>query len=157
MWQLQWMLSLLPNWFWTTLLIAGLLGLVASFILKRIPFISQYRYPIQIVGIIFTFVGVYYQGGIDNEAKWQAKVKDMEDKVAAAQVESAAANKEIETKVVTKTKVVKEKGQVIYQYIDREVVKDKEVIKFVENCPIPSVIINTLNAAAKNQPVEEKK
>lgn len=157
MWQLQWMLGLLPEWFWTTLLIAGLVGLVASFILKRIPFISQYRYPIQIVGIIFTFVGVYYQGGIDNEAKWQAKVKEMEDRVAAAQVESAAANKEIETKVVTKTKVVKEKGQVIYQYIDREVVKDKEVIKFVENCPIPSVIINTLNAAAKNQPVEEKK
>ena len=157
MWQLQWMLGLLPEWFWTTLLIAGLVGLVASFILKRIPFISQYRYPIQIVSIIFTFVGVYYQGGIDNEAKWQAKVKEMEDRVAAAQVESAAANKEIETKVVTKTKVVKEKGQVIYQYIDREVVKDKEVIKFVENCPIPSVIINTLNAAAKNQPVEEKK
>jgi hypothetical protein len=157
MWQLQWMLGLLPEWFWTTLLIAGLIGLLASFILKRIPFISQYRYPIQLVSIIFTFVGVYYQGGIDNEAKWQAKVKEMEDRVAAAQVESAAANKEIETKVVTKTKVVKEKGQVIYQYIDREVVKDKEVIKFVENCPIPSVIINTLNAAAKNQPVEEKK
>jgi hypothetical protein len=157
MWQLQWMLGLLPEWFWTTLLIAGLVGLVASLILKRIPFISQYRYPIQIIGVIFTFVGVYYQGGIDNEAKWQARVKEMEDKVAAAQVESAATNKEIETKVVTKTKVVKEKGLTIYQYIDREVVKDKEVIKFVENCPIPPAIVNTLNAAAKNQPVEEKK
>jgi hypothetical protein len=157
MWQIQWMLSLLPEWFWTTLLIAGLVGLLASFILKRIPFISQYRYPIQIVGIIFTFVGVYYQGGIDNEAKWQARVKEMEEKVAAAQAESAEANKAVETKVVTKTKVVKEKGQVIYQYIDREVVKDKEVIKFVESCPIPAVIINTLNAAAKNQPIEEKK
>jgi hypothetical protein len=157
MWQLQWMLGLLPEWFWTTLLIAGLVGLVASFILKRIPFISQYRYPIQIIGVIFTFVGVYYQGGIDNEAKWQARVKEMEDKVAAAQVESAETNKAIETKVITKTKIVKEQGLVIYQYIDREVVKDKEVIKFVENCPIPAVIINTINAAAKNQPIEEKK
>jgi hypothetical protein len=157
MWQIQWMLGLLPEWFWTTLLIAGLVGLLASFILKRIPFISQYRYPIQIVGIIFTFVGVYYQGGIDNEAKWQARVKEMEEKVAAAQVESAETNKAIETKVITKTKIVKEQGQVIYQYIDREVVKDKEVIKFVENCPIPAVIINTINAAAKNQPIEEKK
>jgi hypothetical protein len=151
------MLGLLPEWFWTTLLIAGLVGLVASFILKRIPFISQYRYPIQIIGVIFTFVGVYYQGGIDNEAKWQARVKEMEDKVAAAQVESAETNKAIETKVITKTKIVKEQGLVIYQYIDREVVKDKEVIKFVENCPIPAVIINTINAAAKNQPIEEKK
>ena len=37
-----------------------------------------------------------------------------------------------------------------------EVFKDKEVIKFVESCPIPPVIINTINAAAKNQPIQLK-
>jgi hypothetical protein len=41
--------------------------------------------------------------------------------------------------------------------VDREVVRDLEVIRFVENCPIPDVIINTHNAAARNQPIEEKK
>jgi hypothetical protein len=157
MWQLQWMLSLLPDWFWTTLLIAGLVGLVASFILKRIPFISQYRYPIQIVGIIFTFVGVYYQGGIDNEAKWQAQVKEMQNKIDQATAAATQRNIEIQTQVVTKTKIVKEKGDNIIQYVDRVVTQDKEVVKFVEHCPIPPAIVNTLNAAAKNQPIEEKK
>jgi hypothetical protein len=42
-------------------------------------------------------------------------------------------------------------------YIDREVVKNQEVIRFVENCPIPEVIVNTHNAAALNQPIEKNK
>ena len=33
-------------------------------------------------------------------------------------------------------------------------VKDREVVKFVENCPIPGIIIKTHNAAALNQPIE---
>jgi hypothetical protein len=41
--------------------------------------------------------------------------------------------------------------------VDREVVKNQEVIRFVENCPIPDAIINTHNAAALNRPIEEKK
>jgi hypothetical protein len=36
-------------------------------------------------------------------------------------------------------------------------VKNQEVIKFVDNCPIPEIIINTHNAAALNRPIEEKK
>ena len=59
----------------------------------------------------------------------------------------------------TKEKIiyVKEKGLVIKQYLDRVVTQDKEVIKFVEHCPIPAKIIETHNAAAVNTPVEEKK
>jgi hypothetical protein len=41
--------------------------------------------------------------------------------------------------------------------VDREVVKNQEVIRFVENCPVPEVIVNTHNAAALNWPIEEKK
>ncbi len=67
-------------------------------------------------------------------------------------------NVEIQEKVVTQTKVVKEKGKDIIQYIDREVVKKEEVVKFIENCPIPKDIIDAHNAAATlNKAIEAKK
>ena len=157
MWQLAWMLSFIPEAFWSMLLYGSLIAVAGTYILKFIPPFKLYANIIRPIGLAVAFFAVYWQGGFDNEAKWQAKVKEMEAKVAAAEAESQKKNVEIVTKVVKQTMFVKEKGDAIIQYVDREVVKNQEVIKFVENCPIPPVIINTLNAAAKNQPIEEKK
>jgi len=74
-----------------------------------------------------------------------------------AQQQSAEVNTEIVTRVVTQTKIVRERGNDIIKYVDREVVNNQEVIRFVENCPIPEIIVNTHNAAARNRPIEEKK
>jgi hypothetical protein len=111
------------------------------------------------------------QGGIVNEAKWEARVKELEDKVKIAEEQSKEKNVEIQEKVVTQTKVIKEKGKDIIKYIDRlvdrEVIKEvegpervrrEEVIKYVENCPVPKDIIDVHNAAATlNKAAEVKK
>ena len=102
-------------------------------------------------------LGVWFEGAMSNQAEWEAKVKDLEVKVAAAETKSAEANTKIVTKVIKKLELVRTRGNDVIQYVDREVVKDKEVIKFVENCPIPQIIVNTHNAAALNQPIELKK
>ena len=157
MWLLAWMLGFIPEAFWSLLLYGSLAAIAGTYILKFIPPFRIYANIIRPVAILIAFFAVYWQGGFDNEHKWQAKVKEMEAKVAQAEEEAKTANAKIETKVITKTLLVREKGKSIIQYVDREVVKNQEVIKFVENCPVPPVIINTLNAAAKNQPIEEKK
>ena len=157
MWQVTWMLNLMPDWVFHTLLIASVIGVVVSYVLKRIPFINQYNTPLRIVSILLIIGSVWILGGRDVQHAWEEKVKEMETKVAEAEAKSKETNVQIETKVVTKTKLVKEKGAAIVQYIDREIVKDKEVIKFIENCPIPDSIIKAHNAAATNQPIEEKK
>ena len=54
---------------------------------------------------------------------------------------------EIQKVIVEKTKVIREKGKTQIQYVDRVVTQDKEVIKFIENCPIPRVIIEEHNKA----------
>ncbi len=151
------MLSFIPEIFWTFSLYGSLIAFAGTYFLKFIKPFAIYANIIRPIALLIAFISVYWQGGIDTEQKWQTKVKEMEDKIAAAQVESAATNRGIETKVVTKTKVIKEKGDTIIQYVDRVVTQDKEVIKFIENCPIPPVIIDTLNSAAKNQPIGEKK
>ena len=157
----MWILHLLPDtlilWICNSLLAAGFLLTVAAFFIQTVPLLNQYRLPAQILGIALLVIGVYWRGGYAVESEWRERVAELELKVAAAEKQSAEINTEIVTKIVTKTKVIKERGNDIVQYLDREVVKNQEVIKFVENCPIPDVIVNTHNAAAVNRPVGEKK
>jgi hypothetical protein len=157
----MWILHLLPDaliaWIVNTLLITGAVVTVAGFFVRFIPFVNTYRIPVQILGILLLTVGVYFEGGYTTEMAWRERVAEVEAKLAVAQKQSAEVNTEIITKTVTQTKIVRERGEDIIRYVDREVVRNQEVIKFVENCPIPEIIINTHNAAASNRPIEEKK
>ena len=157
----MWILHLLPDtlilWICNSLLAAGFLLTVAAFFIQTVPLLNQYRLPAQVLGIALLVLGVYWRGGYAVEQEWRERVAELELKVAEAEKQSAQVNTEIVTKIVTKTKVIRERGNDIVRYLDREVVKNQEVIKFVENCPIPEVIVNTHNAAAVNRPVGEKK
>ena len=180
MWQLTWMLSLLPDWFWSLVLIAGVIGLIASWILKKIPFISNNALPIKVISIILLLVGVYFQGVIANEEKWQARVKELEEKVRVAEDKSKETNVKIEEKIVYKDRIVKEKAQTQIQYIDRlvkgdtiEITKDmsqaerdkfaarqKELEHALKSCPVPQIIVDEHNKAAikeLNQIVKDNK
>ena len=150
-------MDFMPNWIFHAILLAGSLGLIASFILNFIPTFKLYHLPIQVVSVLMIALGVWFNGAMSNQAEWEAKVKDLEVKVAEAQAQSQETNVKIITKTVKKLELVREKGQDIINYVDREVVKDKEVVKFIENCPIPEIIISTHNAAALNKIIEDKK
>ncbi len=157
----MWILHLLPDafiaWIVNIILIAGALITVAGFFVRFVPFVNTYRIPVQIAGILLLITGVYFEGGYSTEIAWRERVREAEAKVAKAEKLSAETNTQVITKLVTRTRVIHDQGQDIVNYIDREVVRNQAVIQFVENCPIPSVIISTHNAAALNQPVGEKK
>jgi hypothetical protein len=158
MWQVTWMLGLLPVWFWHIITLGGAIALVAAWFLKRIPFISQYNFLLKVVGMIALLLGLWMEGGFANEAKWQAKVAELEAKLEEAKKESEKVNTVVETQVVTKTKVVKEKADTIIKYIDKEVIKKEEIIKYIEQCPVPKEIIDIHNQAAElNKAAEVKK
>ena len=151
------LLEFLPNWVFHVLLIVGVLGLLSSVVLKFIPVIKTYDLPVKIISILLIMVGVWFEGAMSNQAAWEARVAEMQVKVAEAQAQSEKTNVKIITKVVKQLELVRERGQDVIKYVDREVAKDQEVIKFVENCPIPQIIIDAHNAAALNQPIEVKK
>ena len=156
--QIIWMLSFIPDWFWTLVLISGIVGTLATWVLKFIPFVSTYRLPIQVASIIALVAGVYFQGVIANEAKWQDKIADLQKQIVEAEVKSKETNVVIQEKIVTKTKVIKEKGKDIINYVDREVVKKEEIIKYIEQCPVPKEIIDLHNQAVDlNKAAEGKK
>lgn len=158
MWQISFMLGFIPQWFWTLLFILGICGVLAAWVLKFIPFVKNYRLVIQVASVLSLMVSIWFLGGAANEEKWQAKVREMEEKIAEAQAQAAATTRAVEVKVVKEKEVIKGKTEYITRYIDREIVKKEEVVKFVENCPLPKDIIDVHNAAATmNQAAQGEK
>ena len=154
----MWILSILPEAAIHTIFGLGILGTIAGFVLGFIPFVKTYQFAIQICSIIVLVFGVYLEGGLADYKEWELRVKEMEAKVAQAEAKSANTNVEIQEKIVTKTKVIREKGRDIIQYIDKEVIKKEEVIKYIENCPVPKEFIDIHNQAAElNKAAEAKK
>lgn len=146
----MWIFTVAPEWAIHLVFGLGILGVIAGFLLGMIPIIRKYSLPIKIISVLVLTLGVYLQGGLADYKEWQLKVAELEVKIKEAEAKSAEVNTEIVEKVVTETKVIREKGDTIVRYIDREVVKTEEVVKFIENCPIPQIIIETHNMAATN-------
>jgi len=139
----MWILQFLPNWIFYYILFGAGIGLLVA---KFLP-----KYYKEIVGttsaITFAF-GLFMVGAISNEEVWQARVKEMEAKVAEAEVQSAKENIKLVEKVVTKTQIVKQKGQDIVKYIDKEIVKYDTKFLPGGQCEIPKEFIEAHNRAA---------
>ena len=145
MWILQW----LPNWIFYGIFFAGLLGLLATYIMKFIPLVYVYRTPIQAVSVLLIALGTYMSGAISNEEAWQARVKEMEAKVAEAEAKSQKVNVEVVEKVVKKTEYIKTRGQDIVKFIDKEIVKYDTKFLPGGQCEIPKEFIEAHNRAAE--------
>ena len=139
----MWMLYLLPSWYTHAVPVLGLAIILISMFLKVIPFISNYYIPLRIVGLVILFFGIFFEGVMYSGKDLQDKIKELEAKVAAAEAKSAEVNTKIVEKIVTKQKVVKERGEDIIKYVD------KEIVKYNNICVIPSEFITIHNKAAE--------
>jgi hypothetical protein len=140
----MWILSWLPNWIFYGMVLIGVIGFAATYLFNYIPipFIYMYRKPIQIGSMLAIIFGTFMSGAIyDNEA-WEARVKEMEAKVAKAEEQSKEANTVIERKVEKAKEKIVQKQVVVKQYIDRE------VVKYDNTCVIPKEFVEVHNKAA---------
>lgn len=162
MWQVQWVINLIPDpvlsMIYWAMIAVGITGIIAAWVGRWIPFYGKYANVLKPIGIVLLVLGVWLRGGYDTEMRWRNQVADMQAKVEAAQAAAAATNRAVETKVEVQTKIVREKGKDIIKYVDREVVKKEEIIKYIEQCPVPKEIIDLHNQATElNKAAEGKK
>jgi hypothetical protein len=141
----MWILKWLPDWIFYGLIVVGLLGYAVTYLLRLIPIpaIYIYRTPIQIVSIALVVIGTFMSGAIHNDAQWLARVKELEEKIAIVEQKSEVVNTEIVTKIIVKTQYIKQKGEDIIKYVD------KEIIKYDNSCVIPQEFVDTINKAAE--------
>lgn len=145
MWQLGVLFGLIPTWFWTTVLVLGIICLLFSY------FTTLYKIPLKIGGLVSIVISSWFLGIAANEEKWQKRVKDLEEKLSIAQKESDNENVRVEEKIIYKDRIIKQKGEDRIEYIDRVIKEKEEVIKYIENCPVPATIIEEHNKAIINQ------
>ncbi len=142
----MWLLEFLPNWIFHAVLVLGVMAMAASFVLKFIPFVAAYRLPIQAVGLVLIVLGVWFQGAMSNEAAWQARVHEMEQKVAAAEVKSAQETVRIVTRVVTQIQTIKDTTNANTRYLETQVAQDLD-----RECTLTNASVLLHNSASHNE------
>ena len=140
----MWLLNFLPSWVVYAALLLSVAGLVAAFVLSFIPFISKYSLPIKVLCTATLIGSVWLAGGISNQAAWEARVKEMELKVAKAEAKSAQANAKLNSKVIKKIENVRGKTNANVKAI-------KQVSKKIDSqCKLPNAAIVLHDSASQN-------
>lgn len=151
--QIGWMLSLIPDsifvWIYYILTIAGVSLYIASKLVKWIPMMGQYKLPSELVGVVLLVVGAYLFGGHNVQQAWLARVAELEAKVKVAEEQSKQVNTIIETKVITKVKVIKENV-----YVNREIIKEVAGKQLDASCSLPKSTISLHDSASRNEVAE---
>ena len=146
MWQIQWLLQLIPDsiFVWITYLLfgAGVVLYVASKLVSWIPLMGQYRLPAELVGVVALVIAAYFYGGIS----YREQIAEMKQRVKIAEEKSQQVNTVIETKIIEKVKVVKQNV-----YITREIVKEAAGQQLDAQCSLPRSTVSLHDSASGNE------
>lgn len=144
-------LNLLPDWVFMAVLGVGVVGYIISFILRKLPPTRLYAIPVSVLSIAVIAAGVYFTGGRITQRAWEAKVKELTEKVTELENRGEKITTVVQERVVKKLEIVRIPGNEIVKYVDRE------IVKYDSKCDIPTEVVKAHNAAAQNKVVEEKK
>jgi uncharacterized membrane protein len=125
------------------LLIMGIVVSVAAFFLKIIPFVNIYRLPLQIAGVLMVLVGVWFHGGWAVEAEWRERVRQLEEKVAASEAQSAELNQKLGQEIEKKRAARRELGAAV----QKNITENREAIN--SECRLNPAAVDAYNQAVK--------
>ena len=134
----MWLIDWLPQWvFYVILITSGILAVGASILNARLT---------QLAALVTSCAMCFVLGGIKTEHKWQARVSEMQQKVALAEQKSAETNTKIITKIMTKIKLVKETTNANVEYITHYVAQDLD-----RECKLTDATILLHNSASQGE------
>jgi len=136
---IMWILEHVPSWASQLSFLLGILAIVISLFIPS----NLYKIVIKFIGIFILCFSCLMIGINSERNVWEAKVKELEVKLANSEVQSVKENIKIVEKIVTKKQIIKERGEEVVKYID------KEVVKYDSKCEIPQEFIKSLNDSAE--------
>ena len=123
MWQIEWMLQLIPDNVFAgitaVLFFGGILAYILSKLVSILPFIGRYKIAVELGSIAAMILGAYFFCGV----VYRAQVADLKEQVKISEAKSAEANVKLDTVIKDKNKVVREKQIVIQEKIIRDTAK----------------------------------
>lgn len=168
----------MPDFLVHLIFLAGVLGTIAGFVLGFIPLISRYKLPIQIISLVLLSTGLYFEGGIANEARYAAEHERLKAEIAKKEAAAKVLNAKLSQASAERDAAITARGTAINQEIDQWVNQKPEVIVKTLNlseeerkklqaqieqlqnaeksCPVPDLYIQQMNKAATRPPKELK-
>ena len=159
------LIEFIPDLVWVLLFFVGVTMMIAGQFLRGVPMVMQYRLPIMLVGFFMLMVSTWAMGAIANETKWQDRLKEVEEQVKEQEAKASELNQKLEKEVLEKKQLAEKKNKVIVNEIvkwqTKEVLKEvkiegpervrvEEVIKYIENCPVPKEMLDIHNKATQS-------
>jgi hypothetical protein len=146
MWQIQWMLQLIPDsifvWITYALFLSGIVLYIASKLVSVLPFISRYKLGAELAGVAILIVAAYFYGGVE----YRKMIAELKSKVAVAEQQSKDANVALEKKTKEKVQVIKETV-----YVNKTIIKETAGRQIDSQCVLPRSAVSLHNSASANQ------
>lgn len=139
----MWVVQYLPDWVFHALFYLSLVATVLGFAFSKARFIKQYAMLLKLSGIIGLVLAIFLEGALIDNKVWQARVKEVEAKLAKAEEDGKKANEQLAKNSAKKVQKQKEKTIVVKQYITRE------VTKYDNTCVIPKEFVKAHNEATE--------
>jgi high-affinity Fe2+/Pb2+ permease len=136
----MWFFNFIPEILFYALLIAAVIGYLVSLLLPN----SILKKQIKITSVVVLVISIYLLGMLKVNNWWKDKAAALEQQVVELAAKSAETNTVIKDRLVTKTEIVKVRGEEIVRYIDRE------IVKYNAQCEIPKEFITQHNRAAES-------
>jgi hypothetical protein len=146
MWQIQWILQLIPDnvftWITYLLFVAGALLYVASKLITVIPLMGRYRLPAELIAIAALVVGAYFGG----QLSYRSAIADLKARIAVAEQQSKDANaaleKQTQEHIAELRKAKNENKTIIREVAGRQI--DSQ-------CTLPRSAVSLHNSASRGE------
>jgi hypothetical protein len=146
MWQIQWMLQLIPDslfvWITYALFLTGVVLYIASKLATILPFVSRYKLGAELLGVAVLIVSAYFYGGVG----YREMIADLKGRIAVAEQQSKDANTALENKTKEKVRVIKETV-----YVNKTIIKETAGRQIDSQCVLPRSAVSLHNSASSNQ------
>lgn len=139
----MWLVEFLPAWIIHLVVLFSLLALAASLVLTAIPFVGTNARAIQAASAIVLMIAIFFEGAIYSNTTWQARVAELELKIARAQTASAETNARLQRELSLREREIAQA---------REQLKDRikqQAAEMDSQCRITPATIDILNDAAR--------
>ena len=135
----MWFFNFIPQTLFYLLFLASGIGYCVSLFLPH-PILKK---QVKIASIAALAVSIYLLGMLYVNNWWKDKAEALQQQVSELAAKSSETNTVIEKKLVTKTEIVRVRGDDIVKYVDRE------VTKYNDTCVIPPEFVTAHNRAAE--------
>ena len=139
-----WLLNFLPTWIFQAVALGLIVLGIGVYAFVKHPLVPSFI-P-KLIGVILTAGGIFISGGIWTQREFLEAVEKQKQEIARLEKASGEITTKVEKVYIERTKVIKEKGDVIVEKVPEYITKDADA-----KCDVPNGFVVLHNSAVKNE------